>query len=32
MDSLRALVRRLRAKLGETLIENVLEEGYQISQ
>ena len=31
MDSLRALVRRLRAKLEDTLIKNVLEEGYTIN-
>jgi DNA-binding response OmpR family regulator len=31
MDSLRALVRRLRAKLKDILIENVLDEGYKIN-
>jgi DNA-binding response OmpR family regulator len=31
MDSLRALVRRLRAKLKDMLIENVLDEGYKIN-
>ena len=31
MDSLRALVRRLRAKLKDILIQNVLEEGYTIN-
>lgn len=30
MDSLRALVRRLRVKLQDGMIENVLEEGYRI--
>ena len=30
MDSLRALVRRLRPKLKDILIENVLEEGYKV--
>jgi diguanylate cyclase (GGDEF)-like protein len=32
MDALRALVRRLRAKLMYDLIENVIEEGYTISK
>lgn len=31
MDSLRALVKRLRSKLQEDIIQNVLEEGYKIS-
>lgn len=31
MDSLRALVRRLRLKLEDDIIQNVLEEGYLIS-
>lgn len=30
MDSLRALVRRLRMKLADDIIQNVLEEGYRI--
>ncbi len=32
MDSLRALVRRLRLKLAEDIIENIVEEGYTISK
>ena len=32
MDGLRALVRRLRLKLAEDIIENILEEGYTISK
>jgi len=32
MDGLRALVRRLRLKLADDIIENVLEEGYTISK
>jgi len=31
MDGLRALVRRLRAKLADIIIKNVLDEGYTIS-
>ena len=31
MDSLRALVRRLRVKLKDILIKNILEEGYMIN-
>lgn len=31
LDGLRALVRRLRAKLADDMIQNVLEEGYRIS-
>lgn len=31
MDGLRALVRRLRMKLTEDIIQNVLEEGYKIT-
>jgi len=31
MDSLRALVKRLRAKLTGNLIQNVLDEGYKIN-
>jgi len=31
MDALRALVRRLRAKLEENIIENIIDEGYMIS-
>ena len=31
MDALRALVRRLRAKLDEDIIQNVIDEGYKIS-
>ena len=31
MDALRALVRRLRSKLSEDIIENVIDEGYKIS-
>lgn len=31
MDALRALVRRLRAKLADDIIENMIEEGYSIS-
>jgi DNA-binding response OmpR family regulator len=30
MDGLRALVRRLRTKLEDDVIKNVLEEGYTI--
>lgn len=30
MDALRALVRRLRAKLAEDIIENIIDEGYRI--
>lgn len=32
MDGLGALVRRLRAKLADALIKNVLHEGYVISK
>ena len=32
MDGLRALVRRLRVKLADDVIQNVLEEGYKINQ
>jgi len=32
MDSLRALVRRLRLKLVDDIIDNILEEGYTISK
>ncbi|MEA2111920.1 MAG: winged helix-turn-helix domain-containing protein [Campylobacterota bacterium] len=32
MDGLRALVRRLRVKLADDIIQNVLEEGYKISK
>ena len=32
MDALRTLVRRLRAKLTDNIIENVIDEGYMISQ
>ncbi len=32
MDGLRALVRRLRLKLLDDIIENILEEGYRISK
>jgi len=31
MDALRALVRRLRAKLADDIIENMIDEGYSIS-
>lgn len=31
LDSLRALVRRLRLKLADDIIQNVLEEGYKIT-
>lgn len=31
MDALRALVRRLRVKLADDIIENVIDEGYSIS-
>ena len=31
MDALRALVRRLRAKLAQDIIENVVDDGYRIS-
>ena len=31
MDALRALVRRLRAKLADDIIENIIDEGYRIS-
>ena len=31
MDALRALVRRLRAKLADDIIENIIDEGYSIS-
>ncbi|MEA3370095.1 MAG: response regulator [Campylobacterota bacterium] len=31
MDSLRALVRRLRLKLADDIIRNILEEGYQVA-
>lgn len=32
MDGLRALVRRLRVKLADDIIQNLLEEGYKISK
>jgi len=32
MDGLRALVKRLRLKLAEDIIENILEEGYRVSK
>lgn len=32
MDALRALVRRVRAKLADDIIHNVLDEGYTVSQ
>ncbi len=32
MDALRALVRRLRAKLADDIIENIIDEGYTISK
>lgn len=31
MDALRALVRRLRAKLADDIIENIIDEGYRIT-
>ncbi len=31
MDALRALVRRLRAKIADDIIENIIDEGYSIS-
>ena len=31
MDSLRAIVRRLRQKLTDDIIQNILEEGYKIT-